>query len=227
MHSLWPDGIKYLIYWYTPLVSLKPPINYKTLSNERQTFTSPSDCVWQKSSMRYSSEKQDSVIRWIQSVGSHSIWSDRTLSCDSAWTLRPLSMFWLSRAIWSVAAENQWSGAMKSVLTLFDWSAPLVSRGDWSDRTTESECGSGLKLYSPMGGRMCLMSLPLPPPPTHPPVWKLRAVIWFHFTIPSFVLLPNSVTHSVLSILLFCACWPILLPFPFFPENSSIFFVKR
>ena len=54
-----------------------------------------------------------------------------------------------------------------------------------------------------------------------PPVWNLRAVIWFHFAISSLVLLPSPVT---LSVLLFSACWPFT---KLFPENSSIFFVKR
>ena len=43
-----------------------------------------------------------------------------------------------------------------------------------------------------------------------PPVWNLRAVIWFHFAISSLVLLPSSVTLSVWS---FSACWPFLLDF--------------
>ena len=43
-----------------------------------------------------------------------------------------------------------------------------------------------------------------------PPVWNLRAVIWFHFAISSLVLLPNPVTLSVWS---FSACWPFLLNF--------------
>ena len=43
-----------------------------------------------------------------------------------------------------------------------------------------------------------------------PPVWNLRAVIWFHFAISSLVLLPSPVTLSVLS---FSACWPFLLSF--------------
>ena len=51
------------------------------------------------------------------------------------------------------------------------------------------------------GGLGCLMS---------PPVWNLRAVIWFHFAISSLVLLPSPVTLSVLS---FSACWPFLLNF--------------
>ena len=41
-----------------------------------------------------------------------------------------------------------------------------------------------------------------------PPVWNLRAVIWFHFAISSLVLLPSPVTLSVLP---FSACWPFLL----------------
>ena len=41
-----------------------------------------------------------------------------------------------------------------------------------------------------------------------PPVWNLRAVIWFHFAISSLVLLP-----SPLSVLFFSACWSILLNF--------------
>ena len=43
-----------------------------------------------------------------------------------------------------------------------------------------------------------------------PPVWNLRAAIWFHFAISSLVLLPRPVTLSVLS---FSACWPFLLNF--------------
>ena len=43
-----------------------------------------------------------------------------------------------------------------------------------------------------------------------PPVWKFRAVIWFHFAISTLVLLPSPVTLSVLS---FSACWPFLLNF--------------
>ena len=53
-----------------------------------------------------------------------------------------------------------------------------------------------------------------------PPAWKLRAVIWFHFTIASLVLLPSPITLSV---------WSFFLPpdpfsWLFSPENS-IFFV--
>ena len=55
---------------------------------------------------------------------------------------RPRSIFWLSRAIRSVAAGNQWSKPVKSVLKWFHWSAPPVSRTNWSDRTTESDTGS-------------------------------------------------------------------------------------
>ena len=43
-----------------------------------------------------------------------------------------------------------------------------------------------------------------------PPVWNLRAVIWFNFAIFSLVLLPSPVTLSVLA---FSACWPFLLNF--------------
>ena len=43
-----------------------------------------------------------------------------------------------------------------------------------------------------------------------PPVWNLRAVIWFHFAISTLVLLPSPVTLSVLS---FSACWTFLLNF--------------
>ena len=65
------------------------------------------------------------------------------------------------------------------------------------------------------GGRGCRMS--------RPPVWNLRAVIWFHFAISCLVLLPSSVTLSVLS---FSACWSILLNF-FHIFFSHFFFVKR
>ena len=43
-----------------------------------------------------------------------------------------------------------------------------------------------------------------------PPVWNIRAVIWFHSAISPLVLLPSPVTLSVLS---FSACWPFLLNF--------------
>ena len=43
-----------------------------------------------------------------------------------------------------------------------------------------------------------------------PPVWNLRAVIWFHFAISFLVLLPSPVTLSVLS---FSVCWSFLLNF--------------
>ena len=43
-----------------------------------------------------------------------------------------------------------------------------------------------------------------------PPVWNLRAIIWFQFAISCLVLLPSPVTLSVLS---FSACWPFLLNF--------------
>ena len=43
-----------------------------------------------------------------------------------------------------------------------------------------------------------------------PPVWNIRAVVWFHFAIASLVLLPSPVTLSVLS---FSTCWSFLLNF--------------
>ena len=43
-----------------------------------------------------------------------------------------------------------------------------------------------------------------------PPVWNLRAVIWFHFAISSLVFLPSAVTLSTLS---FSVCWSFLLNF--------------
>ena len=54
-----------------------------------------------------------------------------------------------------------------------------------------------------------------------PPVWNLWAVIWFHFTISSLVLLPSLVTLSV---------WSFFLPAsPFsqtFSRNSAIFLLR-
>ena len=63
----------------------------------------------------------------------------------------------------------------------------------------------------PKGGRECLMSLPCL-------VWNRGAVIWFHFTISSLVLLTITVT---LSVFFFSACWPIL---NIFPKYSSYIF---
>ena len=54
------------------------------------------------------------------------------------------------------------------------------------------------------------------------PVWNLTAVICFHFGISSLVLLPSPVTLSVF--LFFCL---LALSSKLFPENPSIFFVKR
>ena len=59
-----------------------------------------------------------------------------------------------------------------------------------------------------------------------PPVLNLRAVIWFHFAISSLVLLPSPVTLFLsypFSVLFVSA----VLSSKLFPENSSIFFVKR
>ena len=54
-------------------------------------------------------------------------------------------------------------------------------------------------------------------PPLHPtptPLWNLRAVICFHFTISALVLLPSPVTLSVLSsFFLLPAGWSLLLNF--------------
>ena len=49
---------------------------------------------------------------------------------------RPRSTFRLSLAIRSVATINQWSGPVKLFKERYHWSAPLVSRSNWSDRTT-------------------------------------------------------------------------------------------
>ena len=43
-----------------------------------------------------------------------------------------------------------------------------------------------------------------------PPVWNLRAVIWFNFAVSSLVLLPSPVTLFNLS---FSACWSFTLNF--------------
>ena len=69
-------------------------------------------------------------------------------------------------------------------------------------------------------------SLPLPWKPlegrpgmseSSPAVWNLRAVIWFHFTIFSLVLLPTPIFLRVLSFFLPTGPFSWL----FFPENSS------
>ena len=51
-------------------------------------------------------------------------------------------------------------------------------------------------LSPPKGGRGYLTGISDAPPPT---AWNLRAVVWFHFTISSLVLLPSPATLSVLS----------------------------
>ena len=56
-----------------------------------------------------------------------------------------------------------------------------------------------------------------------PPVWNLRAVIWFYFTVASLALLPSPVT-LFLSYLFFCLLTQSSGFFP--PENSSVFFIK-
>ena len=79
-------------------------------------------------------------------------------------------------------------------------------------------CPSASITLSPLSLLPCLHFVALSPLPQReagdvwclPPVWNLRAVIWFHFAISSLVLLPSPVTFSVLS---FSACWPFLLNF--------------
>ena len=44
-----------------------------------------------------------------------------------------------------------------------------------------------------------------------PPVWNLRAVIWFHHSICSLVILPSPVAHSVISLFLLLARSPSCL----------------
>ena len=60
-----------------------------------------------------------------------------------------------------------------------------------------------------------------------PPVWNLRAVVWFHFTVSSLVLLPNPVTVSVLFLFCFLVCfsayWRTLLTFCFTRNFFNIF----
>ena len=55
------------------------------------------------------------------------------------------------------------------------------------------------------------------------PVWNLRAVIWFYFTISSLVLLSSPIALSVLSF--FLPAGPF--SWPFSQEKFSVFFVKR
>ena len=54
------------------------------------------------------------------------------------------------------------------------------------------------------------------------PVWNLRTVISFHFTLSSLVFLPSPITLSVLSFFCLLAHSPEL-----FQESSSIFFVMK
>ena len=82
----------------------------------------------------------ESIFTFLRSTG---IQSECLPGCLSGCLLRPCFTFWVSLTIGSVATGNQWSGPTKSVLKWFHWSAPLVSRGNWSDRTTESESESG------------------------------------------------------------------------------------
>ena len=53
-----------------------------------------------------------------------------------------------------------------------------------------------------------------------PPVWNLRAVIWFHLSICSLVILPSPVAHSVFSFFLLLAQSPA-----YFSEMAVHFFV--
>ena len=64
----------------------------------------------------------------------------------------------------------------------------------------------------PKGGRGCLMS---------PPVWNLRAVIWFHFTISSLEFLPSPVT---LSVYLFLPAGPFF--WTFFQKSVQYFSLR-
>ena len=87
------------------------------------------------------------------------------------------------------------------------WAPYLISFNSWQDIDIQLATNwlpneNGLVICEPRreaGDVWCL-----------PPVWNLRAVIWFHFAISSLVLLSSPVTLSVLS---FSACWPFLLNF--------------
>ena len=65
------------------------------------------------------------------------------------------------------------------------------------------------------GGLRCLMSFP---------VWTLRAVIFVHFTISSFVLLPTSIA---LAVFFSFPCLVANFPDRFPPEISSVFLSLR
>ena len=81
---------------------------------------------------------------------------------------------------------------------------------------------NGLYVYMFARGRMCVPRREAGDVWCLPPVWNLRAVILFHFTISSLVLLPSPIAFSVWT---FSASWSILLNV--FQKILPIFFVKR
>ena len=106
--------------------------------------------------------------------------------------------FWLSLGLWHITLGS-FKVSAEGTIT----SASAVPRRVSNNRVAYA--------MPPKGGRgWC---------PSPLPVWDLRAVIWFHFTISCLVLLPSDVTLSVLSF--FSAAGPFSFSTP---ENSSIFF---
>ena len=82
--------------------------------------------------------------------------------------------------------------------------------GPWSDWNTILCVSCAVFFYDTMNKPSCYAGREAGDVWCLPPVWNLRAVIWFHFAVSSLVLLPSPVT---LSVLLFSACWPFLLNF--------------
>ena len=90
----------------------------------------------------YEFSESDCYSEWQVWFGEQIQKDDQIWKC--AWrSVGPRSTWRLSPPIRSVASGNQWRGPVKSRILGFNWSAPLVSCSNWSDRRTESDSGLG------------------------------------------------------------------------------------
>ena len=114
-----------------------------------------------------------------------------------------LQTLWIFSYSKVLLRRSNFSGPSSFVIIGLELCSTFVFTVEWSDFFVFKATLPGhlLCIWPPKGGWGCLMS---------PPVWNVRAVIWFHFAISCLSLLPSPVTLSVLS---FSACWPFLLNF--------------
>ena len=125
-----------------------------------------------------------------------------------------------------VRCDLDWTGAQCMVWEWLPGYIFMASKLDWVSRPLEKDnnhiepvCFWHRMSRTPDGRSWTSNVFPL--------VQNLRAVIWFHFTISSLVLLPTPIALSVLFFffpLCFLSAYWHVSPTFFSPENSSVFF---